>query len=137
VRNFKNKLQFLSNLHQAILENVDFGIILVDNDNRIISLNSAAKRILEISDNVIGKNLDDILPFPVLEGTVVFARKHIGFKKKEFYNLEGELSGNLIIFQDISEKEQLKAKLEEEKRLAELGKFSSIIAHEIKNLLEQ
>lgn len=132
---FKNKLQFLSNLHQAILENVDFGVILVGNDNRIISLNGAAKRILEISDDVIGKNLDDILPFPVIEGTLVFAGKHIGFKKKEFYSLDGELSGNLIIFQDISEKEQLKAKLEEEKRLAELGKFSSIIAHEIKNPL--
>ncbi len=131
---YRNKLLELSNLHQAILENVDFGLILVDHNGHILSANSSAKKILDINE-LEGRTLKTIIDFNNSDGIINFRGKFIGYKLSPFKDPKGLLTGNLFIFQDVSEREQLKIKLEEERRLADLGRFSSVLAHEIKNPL--
>ncbi|MCA1932168.1 MAG: PAS domain-containing protein [Calditerrivibrio sp.] len=134
-KQFRTKLDELTNLHRLILESIDFGIILIDNTGNVISLNDSAKSILNIGDDLVGKKLVEKISFDDLEGIIDYNGKHIGYKIKDFRNQNGYVSGKLIIFQDVSEREELKIKLEEEKRLADIGRFSSVIAHEIKNPL--
>jgi len=132
--NYKNRLIELTNLHQSILENVDFGVMLVGQNNIIISANNSAKKILD-NDKLEGNNLNIYISCNSPEGVINYKEKFIGYKFIPFRDPLGLLSGNLFIFQDVSEREQLKLKLEEERRLADLGRFSSVLAHEIKNPL--
>lgn len=131
---YRNKLLELSNLHQAILESVDFGVILINQNNQVVSANSSAKKILEINE-LEGRTLSSIINYENSEGIVSYKGKFIGYKLSSFIEPSGLLTGNLFIFQDVSEREQLKMKLEEERRLADLGRFSTVLAHEIKNPL--
>jgi len=131
---YKDRLAELTNLHQAILENVDFGVMLIDSNKIVLSANSSARKIFDIQ-NLEGMRIEDLLKIEFPEGIVKFENKFIGYKLSPFRDPKGLLTANLFIFQDVSEKEQLKLKLEEERRLADLGRFSSVLAHEIKNPL--
>ncbi|OGI09670.1 MAG: hypothetical protein A2Y40_05685 [Candidatus Margulisbacteria bacterium GWF2_35_9] len=65
-----NKELFHTNymLHQekekldAIIENLDEGIIVSNISHSILMINSSAKELLDIKDNVVGSNIGDILP---------------------------------------------------------------------------
>ncbi|MGB9731706.1 histidine kinase dimerization/phospho-acceptor domain-containing protein [Calditerrivibrio nitroreducens] len=131
---YKSRLAELTNLHQAIIENVDFGVMLIDNNKFILSANNSARKIFDIQ-NLEGMRIDDLIKIEVSEGIVKNENKFIGYKLSPFKDPKGLMAANLFIFQDVSEKEQLKLKLEEERRLADLGRFSSVLAHEIKNPL--
>ncbi|MCX8084140.1 MAG: ATP-binding protein [Calditerrivibrio sp.] len=131
---YKNKLLELANIHSAILENIDFGVILIDPNGIILSANSYSRKILEV-DELIGNNLKNIFNIDKKSNLINFKNKYIGFKFTPFKDPNGVINGELLIFQDVSEREQLKQKLEEERRLADLGRFSSVLAHEIKNPL--
>ncbi|MEF3254910.1 MAG: hypothetical protein K6348_05025 [Deferribacterales bacterium] len=132
---FKLRLSKLENLHKLILESVDFGIILLDKMGIVVSLNDTGKKILDEDDNLLGKPLFERYLFANEDGLTIIKERYVGYKIKDFKDDKGDVQGKLIIFQDVTEKDILKKKLEEERRLADMGRFSALIAHEIKNPL--
>ena len=46
---------------ESILESMESGVIAIDNQNRVISINPCAKTILGIKQNVIGKHIEDYI----------------------------------------------------------------------------
>lgn len=129
------KLKYLENLHKKILEEIDIGIIFLDSKNVILSVNKATLNILEFSEHLlIGKFLDEIIKIDFSRNIAHYNEQIIGYKFQDCVIDELE-TGKLFIFQDVTEKENLKSKLQEQEQLALLGQFSAVIAHEIKNPL--
>ena len=135
-----------------IVTRMPAGLILCDTEGTIATTNPGASHILGIpEDQLKGKAARDIFPEqilpceslrsgqdqPVTEGTmIVDGRKlAINLSATPIPGEDDEPGGFLILFQDISELENLRDKLAQSERLAEIGELSSTVAHEIRNPL--
>ena len=135
-----------------IITQMPAGLILCDAEGMIAITNPGAAHILGLPENQLkGKAAEDIFPeqilpceslqngrnHPVMEGTMtVDGRKlTINLSATPIPGEGDEPGGFLILFQDISELENLRDKLARSERLAEIGELSSTVAHEIRNPL--
>jgi two-component system sensor histidine kinase PilS (NtrC family) len=135
-QNIEERLKSLKNLYENIIQSISIGILLLSDSNRILSCNKAASKILnEEEKKIVGKRIGDFFPFLDKQDVCVYKNKFIGYKLQDFYFYEDKMKGKLLIFQDVTDKEMLKRELERQEKLATIGTFSSVIAHEIKNPL--
>ena len=128
------------------------GLILCDTKGNIAVTNPGAAHILGIpEDNLMGMAAQSIFPeqillceslrrgdeHPVTEGAMDVNGRILSINLSATpVPGEGEEPGGfLILFQDISELENLRDKLARSERLAEIGELSSTVAHEIRNPL--
>jgi two-component system sensor histidine kinase PilS (NtrC family) len=143
----------LQTLHQRTVESLMSGLLTTDGRGRITSFNAEAERICGCSRDVaIGADIDEILTG--VRSLLVEAGHDAkrGRARMAFRNLEGESlhlgvgtyvlkdaggspSGNVVIFQDVSEVVQMERELRRSERLAAVGELSASIAHEIRNPL--
>jgi two-component system sensor histidine kinase PilS (NtrC family) len=144
-------------LHRSIIESVDTGILTVNLKGQIKSFNRAAAEITGFSfrkvENLI---ISDVFPnFPPL----LKEKNHDGNRKAARIRFEttfhtgdgrslslgGSLShlrdphgltiGNIIVFQDLTEINEMRESLEKSRRLAFIGEMAAGLAHEIRNPL--
>jgi PAS domain S-box-containing protein len=139
-----------------ILSSMTNGLITIDLENRVVTLNKMAERLLEKrSEEVIGFPLAMALgpqhPFHGMMMETLFHAKGVSYselklkKGEEILWLiagtslltdgEGKKIGALMVFQDITEIKALEEKLRQSDRLAALGSLSAGLAHEIRNPL--
>jgi two-component system sensor histidine kinase HydH len=135
-----------------IVTRMPAGLILCDDQGMIAITNPGAAQILGIPESQLrGKSAQEIFPEqilpceplqggqvqPLTEGImVVDGRKlTINLSATPIPGEGDETGGFLILFQDISELENLRDKLAQSERLAEIGELSSTVAHEIRNPL--
>lgn len=141
-----------------ILENIPSGLITLDGAGIIEYFNGAAETILNFDgnqvkdksyDQVFGEEnseLRDVLR-AALEDAVVYERKELTAITPQGRSLplgisttllgvgEGERSGVIAVFQDLTEAKKLEEKIRRKDRLAVVGQLSAAIAHEIRNPL--
>ncbi len=135
-----------------IITRMPAGLLLCDAKGSIAITNPGAAQILGLDeDRLRGKAVREIFPeqllscetlqsgreHPVTEGTMVFEERKLAINLSAT-PIPGEgddPGGFLILFQDISELETLREKLARAERLAEIGKLSATVAHEIRNPL--
>ncbi|WP_188020293.1 sensor histidine kinase [Deferribacter autotrophicus] len=131
------ELKNLQNIQQLIVKNIGIGIMLIDKTGNILSCNDAGKKILNLKMNsLLDRTLKDIgLVLKGDENIIKYNDKFIGYKLQDFIDESNKKVGKLLIFQDVTEKELLKIELQKKQKLANLGQFATIIAHEIKNPL--
>jgi two-component system sensor histidine kinase HydH len=135
-----------------IVTRMPAGLILCDGQGMVAITNPGAAQILGIPEGQLkGKAAQDIFPDqilpceslrsgqaqPVREGNMVLdgRRLSINLSATSIPGEGDEPGGFLILFQDISELENLRDKLAQSERLAEIGELSSTVAHEIRNPL--
>ena len=136
-----------------LVENMPVGLIATDTNKQIISVNPAAKSILNIQSTRGRQNLDTALPVELesllqsidKEKNLVEKEIHIdGLKEQSIileviasplYDKEGISLGSLLILRDKTELNRLKIEMEQNKRLAAIGRLAAGVAHEIRNPL--
>jgi len=141
----------LQRLNQAILENINSGLLVVGHDQRIRLFNQAASRIT-------GYRLEEVyhrpveIYFPPLEkidwsGNYSLKRGEMRLKNRQGGQLILGYSashvrdsrdldlGLLVSFQDLTEVKALEEQLKRSDRLAAVGRLASGLAHEIRNPL--
>lgn len=144
-------------LHRSIIESVDTGILTVNLMGQIKSFNRAAAEITGLPFRKV-ENLfiSDVFPsFPPLPGEknpdryrqTTRTRFEADFHTADGRNLSlgGSLSslrdprgliiGNIIVFQDLTEINEMRESLEKSRRLAFIGEMAAGLAHEIRNPL--
>lgn len=133
---YEKKLRELENLHELVIENINIGIFVLNSAQSVISCNRSSMEILKLGKNdILGKKPWQLIPDIQEDMDIVhFRNKYIGYKFQDFSENKGNL-GSLFIFQDVTEREQLKNELIEKEKLAFLGEFAAVVAHEIKNPL--
>ena len=154
------RLQRSEKRFKAILDTATDAIISVDENNRIILFNNAAQSIFGYSgDNVLGKDLNMLIPFiddnnqksqinrflqkresDLIGRTLSLeGRRRNGEKfpielSLSMLEMEGKITITAII-RDVMEQQKLKGRMLQSERLAAVGQAVAHVAHEIRNPL--
>jgi len=139
----------LERLNDDIVRSIASGVITADDDERILGLNPAAREILRDREGaLIGAPLSMVLsdygtrrpshPPERADTTGLRAdgtRFPMGFTLSALLDAEGNQTGMLLTFQDLTEIKNLRDRAEQAQRLAVLGRLATGLAHEIRNPL--
>jgi PAS domain S-box-containing protein len=143
------------NLDQ-VLGGLDDGLLLFSLDGRAVMVSPAVERFLTMSsDHLLGRRAEDIFPpnhpvrgaiklhdgefEPVENAEVVLASpdssgRRVGVSVQVI--TEGETRmGALVTFTDLESRERISTQLQVSERLANLGRITAGVAHEVKNPL--
>ncbi len=146
-----------TDLHN-VLDNLSSGLVIVDRRGVIQRMNPAAETILQVDEDMILRHpitdvFDDGLRgfnralTQVLAGSGPVLRREVCVDRDEGQTLpvgvsvnpiiadNGELTGAVAIFQDLSEINEMRAKMRDADQMAAVGELSAGIAHEIRNPL--
>ena len=157
LRSMSERYRSLHQFNDRILQSAGVGIYAVDEHLRITSWNRKIEEMSGISaDEALGRNLFALLPGLESEGFAVRLRRvlEVGAPEKlrlAHRNLMGELrfqkrrlaplkegertTGVLVIVEDVTEFKRLLEQTVQSEKLAEVGRLSAGIAHEINNPL--
>ena len=155
----ENRLREITSLKaytDNVLSSMTNGLITVDLEGKVVTLNQMAEQILDArGEEIIGLPLDqafgDSHPLCVMMNETLLRGKNTFHSELELRKKEATLwliastslltdgaggrIGALVIFQDITELKALEERLRHADRLAALGTLSAGLAHEIKNPL--
>ena len=140
----------LERLYSSIVSNLSSGLLTVNNEGRIRVFNHYAEKLTGLSQTeAYDKPLYDVIPClrtvvdgneNVKRGEVSYVRKSgdtsiLGFNFAPLSDKNGEQSGHIINFQDLTQIKKMEEELKRADRLAAIGELSASIAHEIRNPL--
>lgn len=140
----------LKRLNSLIVSNLDSALVTINKNGNIRVFNRTASEITGLSnisayDRPINEILPDIHPLDVLFGNhsrkdIIFNNSNgltiiLSIKSSPLYDKDGNISGAVIDFFDVTKIRELEVKLKKADRLAAIGELSARIAHEIRNPL--
>ncbi|MDX2481926.1 MAG: ATP-binding protein [Desulfuromusa sp.] len=147
----------LNDLNEQILSSISLGLYTIDSQMKITSWNGSMAKMSHIpAEKALGCPLLEMFPFLEKEGIAerlrqvlytgkaenlrLLHRGHAGgnrLQKRRLAPLKenGETEGVVVVVEDITEFEQLLAQTIQSEKLAEVGRMSAGIAHEINNPL--
>ncbi|NMA68433.1 MAG: sigma 54-interacting transcriptional regulator [Desulfitobacterium sp.] len=120
--------EFLNVQLKAILDSLHNGVIVVDSKGKVTHINIGASRILNIEPKLyLGKPSQELLPNLDLSSSLKQGVVKIGIKYQHNginmvvnitpLNIEGKISGGIIVFQDLTDLEHTAKELETVKAL--------------------
>ncbi|MCA9533632.1 MAG: PAS domain-containing protein [Myxococcales bacterium] len=127
-----------------IVRSLASGLVTTDLAGRIESVNPAAAAMLQADESaLLGQPIAELLPLEDApsDRTEGLAQRPdgstfaVGFRQGPLEDADGNVTGAVITFQDLTEVNRLKHAAAESRRLAELGKLAASLAHEIRNPL--
>jgi diguanylate cyclase (GGDEF)-like protein/PAS domain S-box-containing protein len=118
-------LEIVPIAHSQLVENLLDGVVVLDVENRIVDINPAAQKMFHLSDNVIGTSFHHIAAdFPDLlqrenqDSIEKFEFQMLSNPPREFEvqilpfnDYQGQLSGSLLTFHDITEHKLVQQKI--------------------------
>lgn len=153
----QSRLQNVRAFNDMLVGSLPVGLIATDSAGQVQMVNEAAERISGIAaEDLINKKIEQVLPAELYEDLPEHSGEdsHLGVRSVEreipladgqkrnllltalpVEDAEGELSGDVLLMQDISELRKLEGKLRRTERLAALGKMAAGVAHELRNPL--
>ena len=132
----------LRTVHERLLDALPFGILWVDQRQRVAALNAPGRALLGVRSGVIGLDARFVLePFPWLLAGLAQApgpawRCDGGGRRWRLRRIEApNMVGTLLEFEDITQWEQDERRQQLRERFAELGEMTAGVAHQLKNSL--
>lgn len=140
----------LDRLYRSIVESVEAGILTIDHQGRIKSLNRGGENITgftarEVEDMPLSALFPDLGEAPSPIGRtgrrdIAFRsrdgeRKILGLSMSPLFDERGERIGTIVIFQDLTKVRKMEETIERNRRLALLGEMAATLAHELRNPL--
>ncbi len=136
---------------QNLVESVGHGLISLDPDERVVTVNRRATEILQMSEgDLIGRpfrELTDRLQCGIDLTAAEFNEKKVRCRLRDGQTVplsvttskirspDGEFLGTVLILRDLQEMEALQERVQRSERLASLGQMAAGIAHEVRNPL--
>jgi len=130
----------LRTVHERLLDALPFGILWVDQRQRLAAINAQGRAILGVKAGVVGLDAPFVLePYPwILEGLEGAPgppwRCDGGGRRWQMRRIAApDIVGALLQFEDVTEKEAEERRLQLRDRFAELGEMTAGVAHQLKN----
>ncbi len=140
---------------EHLLESVPSGVVAVDPEGRITTLNRAAQEITGLGSEALGEPFRAAFPMvgigaepaPTLEDLEGTPRPEVAIRRSEgetallglrvspFRGEGAELLGRVVVFQDVTRLKRLEEQESRNRRLVAMGEMAAGIAHEIRNPL--
>jgi PAS domain S-box-containing protein len=134
--------------NENIFQSVPSGVVSFDENLRITRMNSAALRILDLQEEVVGRDYAEVFQSPIRE--MIAERKirervetaytdssgrrlWIGLALSPLKDSSDAVIGQLLVFTDLTELKAFQSQKELRDRLSTLGEMSAGIAHELRN----
>jgi two-component system, NtrC family, sensor histidine kinase PilS len=144
----RGALENLQALHESIIQSITGGLITTTLEGHISLVNAAAQRLLELSEEeLVGQPIHrlflDKLPRVDSEPVAAEVRRQAqnGFRRtfrilvSPLAVSDGQISGYVYTFDDLTEIRRLEREIRMQDRLAAVGRLAAAIAHEIRNPL--
>lgn len=147
----ENVLQSLETFHKHVVENIPSGILTVDTQGVVSMINSTACSILGVArEEITGRPLREVLSgmdqeedrtdLSLPRPEIVFHRSDgaeifLGFSSSPMKDANGNVTGSVVIFQDLTPIKQMEERVRIADRLATVGELAAGLAHEIRNPL--
>ncbi len=153
----KKSLENLRLLHERIIESIRSGLMTTDLEGTIYTFNAAAAEITGYTaEELTGKNISLLLgdigqkvaasfsaadsgeQQPRFEADLITPERfavRIGYSIAPLFSEEGEKSGLIITFQDLTDIRSMEESVRRKDRLAAVGRVAAGLAHEIRNPL--
>jgi len=153
-RSARTSLTRIKAFSDTVVENMPIGLLTLDSEGRVTTFNQAAEAVLQRSSGeMVGEKAREILPKQLW--ALIDERKSkkdiieretdcdLGGGKavpleasvSSLFGEHGELLGEVLLFRDLTEVQELKKEVERNRRLASIGRLAAGIAHEIRNPL--
>jgi hypothetical protein len=138
----------LKEYSENIVESINVGILAADLEDRVESWNSRLERLTGISrSRAVGRPLRELLPSSLCEQLEIRAGESgvhslykYPMKEREatlniaiapLFSRDGARIGRLIIFDDITDREELERRLVQADKLSSIGLLAAGVAHEV------
>ncbi|ECA3794884.1 two-component system sensor histidine kinase AtoS [Salmonella enterica subsp. enterica] len=142
-------------LNDLIIDNAADGVIAIDRQGNITTMNPAAELITGYTlDELAGQAYATLFSDPHFSSPVLDTLEHgtehlaqevsfpahnrtieLSVTTSRIHNANGELIGALVIFSDLTARKETQRRLAQTERLATLGELMAGIAHEVRNPL--
>ncbi|HDH97467.1 MAG TPA: PAS domain-containing protein, partial [Proteobacteria bacterium] len=152
----EEELNYLRDYSENVIKHIPSGLIVTDNDGKIILANPAAQEMLAAKEDLEGKNAEEVFG-PDLGRALVQGREHfrsgrlepgevtikrmdgaeivLGFRAAQLFDAHHRVVGMILVFKDVTELKSLRTRLAQADKMAALGTLASGIAHEFNNLI--
>ncbi len=147
----EDRAMAIEGYNENILQSVPSGVMSFDEGIRIMKVNQAAEKILEVKgEMIVGRYHSEVLNKPITDllhdrkvierGEISYAtpsgkRLWLGLTLSPLKDREGRTIGQILIFTDLTHLKAFESQVELRERLSSLGEISAGIAHELRNPL--